>query len=59
MVSTKQFLMDYQKIKVQKILKTLKPGTIPKALWGVLDNSLVDTLNPGDDVIVSGILRKR
>ena len=59
LVSTKQFWMDYQEIKVQETFKTLKPGTIPKTLWVILENSLVDSLKPGDDVIISGILRKR
>ena len=57
--SQRQFWLDYQEIKVQETFKTLKPGTIPKTLWVILEGSLVDSVKPGEDVILTGVLRKR
>lgn len=47
---------DYQEIKVQETFKTLKPGLIPRSICVILQNTLVESVKPGDDVMLTGIL---
>ena len=44
---------DYQEIKVQEHVQMLDIGTIPRSLWVVLEDDLVDGCKPGDDVTVT------
>lgn len=50
---------NYQEIKIQERFDNLASGTIPRAIWGVLEEELVDKCKPGDDVEVTGIVRRR
>ena len=47
---------DYQEIKVQETFKTLRPGLIPRSICVILQNTLVGSVKPGDDVMLTGIL---
>ena len=44
---------DYQEIKVQEHVQMLDIGTIPRSLWVVLEDDLVDICKPGDDVTIT------
>ncbi|XP_033127245.1 DNA helicase MCM9-like isoform X3 [Anneissia japonica] len=50
---------DYQEIKIQEQVQKLAVGTIPRSMWVVLEDDLVDTCKAGDDVTVSGIIMRR
>ncbi len=50
---------EYQEIKVQEKVQNLDIGSIPRSLIVVLTDDLADTVKPGDDVVVSGILHRR
>ncbi|PXF42811.1 DNA helicase MCM9 [Gracilariopsis chorda] len=50
---------EYQEIKVQEKIQHLDVGSIPRSLIVVLTNDLADTVKPGDDVVVTGILHRR
>jgi len=50
---------DYQEIKVQETFKTLKPGLIPRSIPVILQNTLVESVKPGDDVMLTGTLIQR
>lgn len=50
---------DYQEIKVQETFKTLKPGLIPRSIPVILQNTLVESCKPGDDVMLTGSLIQR
>lgn len=50
---------DYQEIKVQETFKTLRPGLIPRSIAVILQNTLVESVKPGDDVMLTGVLMQR
>ena len=50
--------VDYQTIRVQDAPEVLKGGQMPRFLDVVLLDDLVDTVQPGDRVIITGILRR-
>jgi DNA replicative helicase MCM subunit Mcm2 (Cdc46/Mcm family) len=50
---------DYQEIKVQELIQNLAIGTIPRRMWVVLEDDLVDSCKPGDDVTICGIVMRR
>lgn len=50
---------DIQDVKVQEQLRGLSLGSIPRSLWVTLEGELVDSVKPGDDVQVIGIVRRR
>jgi len=50
---------DIQDVKVQEHLRGLSLGSIPQSLWVTLEGELVDSVKPGDDVQVIGIVRRR
>lgn len=50
---------EYQEIKMQEKIQNLDVGSIPRSLIVVLTDDLADTVKPGDDVVVSGILHRR
>lgn len=50
---------DYQEIKLQELFKTLKPGLIPRSITIIMENTLVESCKPGDDVMITGILVQR
>ena len=50
---------DYQEIKIQEQMTHLALGAIPRSIWVTLEDDLVDSVKPGDDVDVIGIVKKR
>ncbi|XP_022099794.1 DNA helicase MCM9-like [Acanthaster planci] len=50
---------DYQEIKIQEQVQKLAVGTIPRSMWVVLEDDLVDCCKAGDDVTISGIVLRR
>ena len=44
---------DYQEVKVQEQVQKLDVGKIPRSMWVVLMDDLVDTCKPGDDITVA------
>lgn len=50
---------EYQEIKVQEKVQHLDVGSIPRSIIVILTDDLADTVKPGDDVVVSGILHRR
>jgi DNA helicase MCM9 len=45
-------VQDYQEVKVQEQVQKLDVGQIPRSLWVVLENDLVDSCKAGDDVTI-------
>jgi len=43
---------NYQEVKIQEQVQRLAVGTIPRSMWVVLMDDLVDMCKPGDDVTV-------
>ena len=50
---------DYQEIKIQEQMTHLALGAIPRSIWVTLEDDLVDSVKPGDDVDVIGVVKKR
>jgi DNA helicase MCM9 len=44
---------DYQEVKVQEQVQKLEVGKIPRSMWVVLRDDIVDTCKPGDDVTIA------
>lgn len=49
--------MDTQTVRIQEPLEKLSGGTEPKQVLLVLEDDLVDQVNPGDKVRITGILK--
>lgn len=43
---------NYQEIKVQEQVQRLGVGTIPRSMYIILQDDIVDTCKPGDDVAI-------
>ena len=43
---------NYQEMKIQEQVQRLGMGTIPRSMWIVLEDDLVDSCKAGDDVTV-------
>ncbi|XP_045535484.1 DNA helicase MCM9 [Papilio machaon] len=56
---SREHCRDYQEIKIQEQVNKLSIGTIPGSMWVVLEDDLVDTCKPGDDVNICGTIRRR
>ncbi|CAB4066595.1 MCM9 [Lepeophtheirus salmonis] len=54
-----EYCKDYQEIKVQEQIQNLGLGTIPRSVWVALEDDLVDSCKPGDDVLVIGTVCRR
>ncbi|KAI0217790.1 DNA helicase MCM9 [Lamellibrachia satsuma] len=50
---------NYQELKIQEQVQRLGVGTIPRSMWAVLEDDLVDSCKPGDDVTISGVVMRR
>lgn len=50
---------EYQEIKLQEQIKSLGVGSVPRSLLVVLTDELADSVKPGDDVEIVGILHRR
>jgi replicative DNA helicase Mcm len=48
---------DYQKIRIQELGDDLPPGQIPRGYDVVMLDDLIDSVRPGDHVIVTGLLK--
>ncbi|KAK5649225.1 hypothetical protein RI129_000254 [Pyrocoelia pectoralis] len=49
---------DYQEIKIQEKASNVN-STMPSSMWVTLEDDLVDTCQPGDDVTICGIVKRR
>ena len=49
--------IDTQTARVQEPLENLSGGTEPKQILIILEDDLVDSLNPGDKVVITGTLK--
>ncbi|KAM3377519.1 putative DNA helicase MCM9 isoform X2 [Capsicum galapagoense] len=56
LVEDNKICHDYQEIKIQESTQLLGVGAIPRSVPVILKDDLVDMVNAGDDVIVTGIL---
>ncbi|XP_049871146.1 DNA helicase MCM9 [Pectinophora gossypiella] len=56
---SREHCKDYQEIKIQEQVNKLNIGTIPGSMWVVLEDDLVDSCKPGDDVNICGTVRRR
>ncbi|KAI8420817.1 hypothetical protein MSG28_008018 [Choristoneura fumiferana] len=56
---SREHCKDYQEIKIQEQVNKLSIGSIPGSMWVVLENELVDSCKPGDDVNICGTVRRR
>ena len=43
---------NYQEVKIQEQAQRLAVGTIPRSMWVVLQDDLVDACKAGDDVTI-------
>lgn len=50
---------DYQEIKIQEQVQNLKFGSIPRSITVAIEDDLVDTCRPGDDIVAVGTLVRR
>ncbi|KAE8748816.1 hypothetical protein FOCC_FOCC004410 [Frankliniella occidentalis] len=50
---------DYQELKIQEQVSKLHVGSMPRSMWVTLEDDLVDTCKPGDDVVVCGTVLRR
>lgn len=57
LVVEKSDFIDWQKIVVQERPEEVPGGQIPRSIETILTGDIVDSVRPGDRVIVSGILR--
>ena len=57
--ATPAFCRDYQELKLQEHVQKLAVGTIPRSMWVVLEDDLVDGCKPGDDVTICGTVMRR
>lgn len=51
--------IDIQYIRLQDRIETLPFGHLPRSITVVVDHDLVDTLNPGDNVHIIGVLYRQ
>lgn len=50
---------DYQEVKIQEQVQKLAVGNIPRSMWVMLKDDLVDTCKAGDDVTICGTVMRR
>lgn len=50
---------DYQEIKIQESVTKLGLGCIPRSLFVILTDELVDSCKAGDEIYVTGIVKRR
>lgn len=51
-------LKDYQEIKVQEKLDIFSVGSVPRSVIVILEDDLVDSCKPGDDVTIKYCFKK-
>ena len=47
---------DYQEIKLQEQISNLTFGSIPRSIYVVLEDDIVDSCKAGDDVVICGLV---
>lgn len=47
-----EYCKDYREVKIQQQFNTLSVGSVPKSMWVILEDDLVETCQPGNDVNV-------
>lgn len=47
-----EYCKDYQEIKLQETMNKVNEGCIPNSMWVTLDDDLVHTCKPGDNITV-------
>eukprot|EP00118_Oscarella_pearsei_P018417 m.188625 g.188625 ORF g.188625 m.188625 type:complete len:552 (+) comp39391_c1_seq5:284-1939(+) len=50
---------DYQEIKIQEQVQRLAVGNIPRSMWVILLDDLVDKCKAGDEVTITGLVTRR
>ena len=50
---------DMQDVKVQERPHARPLGSVPRSLWVTLEDELVDSIRPGDEVALIGVIRQR
>ncbi|TGZ57298.1 hypothetical protein CRM22_009951 [Opisthorchis felineus] len=50
---------NYQEIRVHERFRCLSVGVMPRSIRVCLEDDLVETVKPGDDVVVNGIVTRR
>ncbi|KAL1497582.1 hypothetical protein ABEB36_008517 [Hypothenemus hampei] len=50
---------DYQEIKIQEDLSQLSSGTLPNHLKVTLEDDLVNSCKPGENITITGIIKRR
>jgi len=50
---------EYQEIRITEKEQNLEVGNIPRSIVVVLTDDLVDTVKPGDDVLITGVIHLR
>lgn len=50
---------DYQEVKVQEQITALSIGTVPRSIAVILEDDLVDSCKPGDDLWICGRVIQR
>ncbi|RZC35570.1 DNA helicase MCM9 [Asbolus verrucosus] len=53
-----EFCKDYQEIRMQENVSKLDVGCMPNSMWVTLEDDLVDSCKPGDNITV-GIVKRR
>lgn len=46
------YCKDFQQIKIQEQIKKLGVGSMPNTMWVTLEDDLVDSCKPGDNVTI-------
>ncbi|PVD33712.1 hypothetical protein C0Q70_04972 [Pomacea canaliculata] len=50
---------NYQEIKIQEQVQRLSVGSIPRSMWVILEDDLVDCCKAGDDITICGKVCQR
>jgi DNA helicase MCM9 len=50
---------DYQEIKIQEQMQKLEFGSIPRSMYVILEDDLVDSCKAGDDITIGGVVLRR
>lgn len=47
-----EFCKDYQEIRIQENISKLDVGSMPNSMWVTLEDDLVDSCKPGDNITI-------
>nr|XP_040582597.1 DNA replication licensing factor MCM2-like [Lepeophtheirus salmonis] len=54
-ISQNTIYKDYQKLRIQELPNSVDTGSLPRSLEVILQNDLIDTTKPGDEITITGI----